>query len=239
MELPMMPYRTTGARASCPLMDMQMRAGRPRSFPSLRRFAIVGVRAFTLLELLVVIAIIGLLMGLLIPSIGSILQGTNIEQGARAVFDQISLARQVASTRNCTAEIRLIKLTNVSPSGYNAIQIWVPGPNATMVPINKVVTLPKSAVISSDQVSLSRILDPNQTGTVTTSNMPPGGAASGAPYFAFSIRPPGDVVPGTTNRANLYLTVVPPRAATNSTLPPNYATIQLNPDTGSPMVFRP
>ena len=201
-----------------------------------RRYKLPG--ACTLLELLVVVAIIGLLMGLILPSIGSIMQGTNIEQGARAVFDQISLARQIASTRNCTTELRLINLAGVSPKGYSAMQIWIPGvgTNTNMQPATKVVNLPQSVVVSDDGTSLSKIVS-----LLATNTMPAGGSASGAPYVAFGIRPSGDVVPvpDANNRANLYLTVVPTRAATNTTLPPNYATIQLNPDTGTPLVFRP
>ena len=140
--------------------------GRPSRLPSRRDACSTPLNraAFTLLELLVVVAIIGILMGLIIPSIGSIMQGTNIEQGARAVFDQISLARQIASTRNCTTELRLIKLAGVSSSGYSAMQIWVPGTNATMTPIAKVVNLPQSVVISGDAANLSAYRTQLETG---------------------------------------------------------------------------
>ena len=47
------------------------------------------------------------------------------------------------------------------------------------------------------------------------------------------------VVSGTTQRASLFLTVVPSRLAASGTVPANYATVQLNPDNGSPLLFRP
>lgn len=238
MEFAMMPSHTSpfsvGLRPSQDSQRPRHAQGEKTATVTDRRYNLPA--AFSLLELLVVIAIIGLLAGLIVPSIASILQGTNLEQGARVVFDQISLTRQIASTRNCTTELRMIKLTNGSGSGYNALQIWVPGTNATMRPINKLVTLPQAVVISEDGTGLSKIVS-----LLSASNMPAGGAAAGAPYVGFSIRPSGAVVPTVSGaaRADLYLTVVPARMATNTSLPPNYATIQLNPDTGTPLVFRP
>lgn len=192
-------------------------------------------RAFTLLELLVVILIIGLVAGMIIPAMNSILQGTNLEQGARAVVDQISLARQIATTRNCTTQICLIKLSGNSGKGYSAMQIRTPGTTGTMTAAAKLAVLPQSVVISEDGTNLSKILSVlTDAGTMTV-----GGAS--VPYVAFSLRPSGVVVPvlSGSSRANLYMTVVPARIAAATTLPPNNAVIQINPDTGSPLVFRP
>jgi len=191
--------------------------------------------AFTLLELLVVISIIALVAGMIVPSMNSILQGTNLEQGARTVVDQISLARQIASTRNCTTQICLIKLSGSSGKGYGAMQIRTPGKTGTMTAAAKLATLPQSMVISEDGTNLSKILPIlTDTGTMTV-----GGAS--VPYVAFSLRPSGVVVPvlSGSSRANLYMTVVPARFADATTLPPNNAVIQINPDSGTPLVFRP
>ena len=220
--------------------DRRLGAGPLDSFPGMRGTAPSKNReecqgAFTLLELLVVISIIGLVAGMIIPAMTSILQGTNLEQGARVVVDQISLARQIASTRNCTTQICLIKLAGVSSKGYSAMQIRTPGTTGTMTAAAKMVTLPQSIVISEDGTNLSKILPVlTDTGTMTA-----GGAS--VPYVAFSLRPSGIVVPVLSgpSRSNLYLTVVPARVADATTLPPNNAVIQINPDTGSPLVFRP
>jgi len=193
---------------------------------------------FSLLELLVVIAIMGILVGMLVPAMSSLVESTNLAQAQAVVADQIAYARQLASSRNYTAEIRLIKLTNSASQGYSAVQIWVPvSSNSTMKPAGRIVSLPKSMVISQDGAMVSKFLP-----FLTSSNMPSGGVASGAPYVSFSIRPSGIVVPVASNsadRSSYFLTVVPARFATATTPPANFATVQLNPDTGSVSLYRP
>jgi len=194
-------------------------------------------KAFTLIELLVVLAIMAVLFGLVVPSMTSLLGSTSMGQGGQAVVDQIASARQYATSLNTTTQLRLIKDTSITSSGYNSMQIWVTGTGTgTMVAAGRVVTLPQSVAISEDKTNLSPMLG---LPMISTGTMP----STGYTYYAFSIRPSGEVVPVETgtNRASLCLTVVPARLSGtgNTTLPPNYATIQLNPDTGSALLIRP
>lgn len=191
--------------------------------------------AFTLVELLVVISIIAIMMALVVPAVTSLLASSNLSQGGRIVADQISLARQIASTRNCTTEVRLIELSGTG-QGYNGLQIWVSGTGNSTIPAGKIVPLPQAIAISENKTNLSKMLSYLTSGTM------PSGVAAGASYVSFSLRPSGEVVPvlgGASDRSSLYLTVVPARLAASATLPPNFVTIQLNPDNGSPLLFRP
>lgn len=191
--------------------------------------------AFTMVELLAVLAILAILISLVVPSITSILAGTNLDQGGKTVLDQVSLARQLASSGNATVEVRLIK-TSASAQGYTAMQLWISGTGSSTSPSSKMVYLPQGVAISEDP-GLSKMLSilPATSGTMSS------GPSSGSSYQSFSIRPSGAFVPVVTgtNRANLYLTVVPARLATSGTLPANFAAIQVNPDTSSPLIFRP
>ena len=54
---------------------------------------------FSLIELLVVVAILGVMVSLLVPALGSIVSGRNLELGGSQVVDSLSLARQIAMSR--------------------------------------------------------------------------------------------------------------------------------------------
>ena len=196
-------------------------------------------QAFSLVELLVVLAILTIIMSMVVPAVTSLLSSTNLAQGGETVFDQIAVARQYASTRNITTEVRLIKINSVSNQGYSALQLWTSGTGGAMSPVGKMVYLPQAVAVSENTTALSRML----SFLTVSGSMAPGGAASNAPYVSFSIRPSGAVSPVITgtDRSNLYLTVVPARLAGAATisLPPNYATIQINPDTGNALLIRP
>jgi uncharacterized protein (TIGR02596 family) len=191
--------------------------------------------AFTLVELLVVISIMALMTALVVPAVTSMLDGANLAQGGTIVNDQIALARQIASARNSTVEVRLIKIPPAP--GYRALQLWVSGSGSAQVPVGKVVSFPQSVAISQDGTVLSKML-----ASLIVSGTMTAGVTQNATYVSFSLRPSGEVVPvvtGSSARAGLYLTVVPARLASATSPPPNYATIQLNPDSGSVQLFRP
>lgn len=195
---------------------------------------ITARRAFSLLELLVVIAIIGVLAALIVPSITTLLQSNTLTRSGQMVADQINLARQLASTRSATMEVRLIRLPNRPADGFHALQIWGATGAGTNAPAGRFLRLPDGAFIAEDTAKFSPML-----GLLTNGGTMTGGPANGAPYVAFRIRPAGTVVPAfsaTNRRADLCLSVVPERtsSATN-----NYLTVQINPDTGNTAVYRP
>ncbi|MGB8355435.1 MAG: Verru_Chthon cassette protein D [Chthoniobacteraceae bacterium] len=192
--------------------------------------------AFSLLEMLVVVSIMIVLMALVLPPMTSLLDSSRMEQGGKTVYDQFSLARQLASTGNNAVEVRLINIPGISTQGYSGIQLFVSGTSTTPLAAEKIAYLPQSIAISPDKTTLSKLLNfLTVSGTMTV-------AGSSVSYVSFTLRPSGAVVPvvSGTDRNSLYVTVVPARLSGtgNSTVPPNFATIQLNPDTGAPLIFR-
>lgn len=190
-------------------------------------------RAFTLVELLAVVAILGVLMTLALPTLSSLLDSSNLARGGQVIADQINLARQIASARNTAVEVRLFKLPSQDTEGYGAVQLWSGDATGNPRPASRLATLPEGIVVSPvTAVSQAFAKMPSST-------MPAGtGALADASYRFFQVRPSGVVTP-VMDMADSYLTVVLARSATNSALPKNYVTIQINPLTATPLVYQP
>lgn len=222
-------------------------------------------RGFTLVELLVVLAIIALISAATVPALQGVMQGTNVTQAGQTVADQINLAREIASAHNTTVEVRLIQFPAYVPppkgqgnGGYNAIQLFTwPTPEqklqlngASPPPLSRMVTLPPSIVVSQDPNNYSQLLQLAVT-TSSTMTLPVGNAN----YISFNILPSGLIPllpppPSTSktqaeNMAQLFLSVVAAQygnvtAAPGTTgAPSNYVLVQLNPNTGTTLVYRP
>jgi uncharacterized protein (TIGR02596 family) len=161
----------------------------------------------------------------------------SLTQAGQQVADQISLARQLASTHNSTMELRLFKLPNAATTGYTELQIWTSTTNSSgvsaMQPASKVSLLPQKVVIS-ENTTLSGALLGNTPATMAAGT----GPLSGATYIAFEISASGIVTPSLGMSAN-SLIVLSARYAANTTLPTNYVMIQINPVTATPLIYRP
>ncbi len=182
-------------------------------------------RAFSLVELLVVVAIIAVLATLATGGFTSAVQSGKVEQAGHTVLDEIEKARQVAAVRGKTAEVRIFK--NTGATHYTGMQVWLVSPAE---PASRLVKFPESVALLDDP-NLSPWL-----GQMTPGSMPVGGEATD--YLAFKVRPSGAIDPAPPDRNKLFLTVAADRTTADSK-PSNYATIQLNPDTGRPLLYRP
>lgn len=185
---------------------------------------------FSLIELLLVMTIMALIMGLLIPSISALLTANNLTRAGQTVVDQVSLARQYASSQSSAVEVRLIRLPDRSADGFHALQVWGAMTDGTTVPMDRLQRLPEGMAIATaqDKSPFFKLL-------TNAAAMPSNGAAGGATYVSFRIRPGGTVVPQSTNKVELCLSIVPERQ-TNSA---NFVTLQINPDTATVAAFRP
>jgi uncharacterized protein (TIGR02596 family) len=208
-------------------------------------------RAFTLVELITVMAIMAILTAVSIPALSALLDSMGLAGGGQIVASQVSLARQIAASRNCDVEVRLLqspKSSNGNPF-YNAIQLWAVLPPSTIsVPANRLVTLPTGAIISSN---LSPPLNSPLLAAMGSGTMAEGPSQT-VKYVSFRISPEGlcniidptntDPVTKAPRLAYIYqdyFTVVTLSKAANTTVPLNYVAIQINPATGTPLVYRP
>lgn len=196
-----------------------------------------GVHAYTLIEMLVVIAIIGTLLVISVPALSSLLESNNLTRGGQLLADQIGLARQIAAAKNKAVEVRLIKSDPASPNGYSSIQLWIADEAGGYKTVNRLASLPKGILIS-EQPAVSAAFG-STNGLSTNNSMPPNaGVVSNLKYAAFQIRPSGTITPPLA-MSNATLTVISSKFTTNSSLPKNYVTIQINPLTATPLVYRP
>lgn len=196
-------------------------------------------RAFSIIELLVVMTILSILIALISPAISSLIENTNITRGAQLVESQIQLARQIASSKNRPVEIRMIKVPSLSSDGLSAIQLWqLDPPNGSSAiqarPLTRAEMLPTALCISEESTTASRLL----ATCAPTNSMPSGSSLSGNAFAAFQVLPSGLIWP-YVDMNSAYVTILPVRSARDTALPPNFATIQINPMTGTPSIYRP
>jgi len=211
---------------------------------------------FTLIELLTVVAIMGVLLYLVTPVISSLLESNNLTFAGQTVADELAVARQYAASRNQTVYVRFIVPTGSAYQGYTALQIWRADPAnpGNYVAVDHTTKLPTGIEISANS-TLSPLVavgnGSNDLAGSSTSAMPAGSSIAGN-YVAFTVRPDGNVVAPNppsqaatvTNAAFMslpyyFLTLLPVRYDASATLPKNYVTIQINPDTANAQIFRP
>jgi uncharacterized protein (TIGR02596 family) len=199
----------------------------------------------SLLELLVVIAIIGLLASLAIPSLSSILGGSQLMMATESVMGTLSSARQIAATKNCEVEVRLIQMKDPEQPGstekIRGIQIFEIREGLSNA-IGKPRIFP-SGIVAGETAAMSSLAAlTNNTPTANDSSI--SGVGRSYTYRQFRFRPDGSLnlktlSPTTTN---FFLTLYNERfesQISGSNPPANFATIQLEPVTGAAILYRP
>lgn len=211
-----------------------------------------GHQGFTLIELLAVLAIMGILLFLVVPVTASLQEAGNLAYSGQVVVDELAVARQYAASGNQTVYVRFIIPSNSTYQGYTAIQIWRADPAnpGQFLAMDRADWLAAGVEISANP-ALSPLVSTLVSGT--TGTMPAGSATPGK-FVYFAIRPDGNVsvpnppagvnVATATNAAyqflpSYFLTLLPVRDDASTTLPKNYVTLQVNPDTASTQIFRP
>lgn len=200
--------------------------------------------AFTLIELLVVVAIAGMLCALVLPSLSGIRGASNISMAVETVYGALTNARQLAATKDREIEFRLIEMKDpgavYSDSRIRAVQILEVLENGSYRP-GKVRMLPSGIVISGSSSWSSLSLLPDATPTDADPSLPRVGKTY--QYRSFRFRSDGTLnLKSLLPSADTYhLTIYDQKFDSKATvdMPPNYATIQLEPATGAAVLYRP
>jgi type II secretion system protein H len=175
---------------------------------------------FSLIELLVVVAILGLMVSLLVPALGSIVSGRNLELGGSQVVDSLSLARQIAMSRGR----RVVWEMDAGTNGLYRIMEFKGG---TWQPASRIQTLPENIRPDSTTANSSLFSTTNAPCTNNFSNS----IASVSSVISITFRPDGTTLlrPDLENSLRLKHT-----QTTN-----NWFIITVNGVTGKTQVYRP
>jgi uncharacterized protein (TIGR02596 family) len=182
-----------------------------------------------LIELLVVIAIIMILTVITLPSMRSISSGTNLTGAAEDMAAVVNLARQRAGTFNRQVAIRFFRDSASKP--FPSYQLWEQKDSAnpdSWTSIERLRRLPTGVVVTNSG-TYSPILE------VATYQ----GTTNGMSYSDILFLPSGSIVAQTNASVTLVQEAGPSGGGTVSGLPPNFATIAIEPMNARPTIYRP
>ena len=211
---------------------------------------------FSLIELLFVISIMAILAALIAPSVNTILRPSQLSQASHLICDQLSLARQIALSRNLITEVRFYQFADATAAGeqannpgtgkYRAMQTFQIQESGSAVALAKVQRLPATVMIDSGSV-LSTLIgaaqaSPNAPSSSNGDTLNASIAQAGKSYNAASFR---FLPSGATNLSPLasrqwFLTLHSLKDGDALASPPaNFFTIQIDACNGHIKTFRP
>ena len=205
----------------------------------MERVTTIGNRqspGFSLVELLLVIAVMTLLLVLAVPAVNSTLDGSNLQRSGFLISDVVQQARQFAAALNTPVEVRVYEIPVDGDKRWCAFRILAADPmdsDSSFTALTRLLRLNGATAVVPEH---SPIL--GQAGISGTESLPAQGGNRA--YRGFRIRPDGslETLPGAN--AN-YLTIIHARHLANAgqTLPANFITVQINPYTGTPVIYQP
>jgi uncharacterized protein (TIGR02596 family) len=206
---------------------------------------------FTLVEMLAVVGVVALLLSAVAPMVFSTLFATKLTTAGDAILGQISLARQLAVSRNKEIEMRIYSYSDPEAAGTEtsvkavvlvevpdvAAAVGAAGPPQAQ-PVSETYYLPSGIAIGK-HTSLSPLL--TQAGNAETDRERFIRKAPNANYRSISFLPDGSTNIGLpTNKS--YITLGDERlvgADSAGKVPDNFFAIQIDPLTGRARSYRP
>lgn len=199
----------------------------------------------SLIELLVVMALLITLVGITIPAFTSISRASNLTRGAQVVLEHLSLARQMATTRNIPIEFRLYKFSRSGgASFYQAIQLFGSEDDGRLKAVTPAKLLPDGVAVSENKDVTSFVGGDLPVRSPQPADPEIAGAGRNYTFIAFRFRPDGtsDLTQFKSSATNglWFLTLTyGQNSSLAAPLGSNYATVQLEPLNGNVRLYRP
>jgi len=199
--------------------------------------------AFTLVEMLAVLAIIATLMVFVAPAVLSSFQSARLTQATQMVLDQLSVARQLATSRNRVVEVRFYRLINpdagLSDPTLSALQSFELADDGTATPLGKVSWLP-GGVICDSGATLSPLFAQDRLKSWTPPDPKIALPRVETAYDAWAIRLRPDGTTDLPTGSSWFLTLhAGNRGDKQSALPADFSLVQIDPWTGQSLLYRP
>ncbi len=190
-----------------------------------------------------VIAIIVVMAALVVPSVGSILRGNEMNRAEQLLVQQLASARQTAIARNRRVEVRFYKFDNPDDTGstqtFCALQSFLIDETNAATPVGRLTRLPAS-VLMNESAANSTLLTLGDKSWAPPADPKIALPGVGTTYTAktFQFRPDGStsLVPADKWFVTLHAATA---GAAASAPPPNFATIQIDPVSGAVRSYRP
>lgn len=200
-------------------------------------------QAFTLVELLAVMAVAGIVFTLSLTALNSMKRSSGLTNGMNDLVGELARGRQLAITKNRAVEVRFYRDESGAAAGqhYRSFQLFEYADDGATVAAGKVKWLPGGVILDSN-ANLSTLLADSQIKSWNHATDPqPSLPGPGLNYSAkvFRFRPDGSAdlpMSGSQWFVTLHSAV---DGDNRSTLPPNYATVQVEPVNGLVRYFRP
>ncbi|XHR27340.1 MAG: Verru_Chthon cassette protein D [Chthoniobacteraceae bacterium] len=193
-------------------------------------------RGFSLMELMIVAAILAVLLGLAVPTLQKSTQASSLTSAGETIVGNLALAQQIANVRNRQVEVRFYQLPgDQNTLGYRAFQLFRIEPEGAKA-VTKVIRFPQFTAFASTADKTSLLNLPVQSATASSPALPRQG--TNYKYLSFKFKPTGETDLDTS--AKWFLTLVLENDPVRQIgLPANFLTVQINPVSGKPTVFRP
>ncbi len=192
--------------------------------------------AFTLLELIVVLAIVSILTTVALTAVQPVSESYGVTNSSQVLRDTLSNAKQLAVSDNQPVQFRFCRSTQAGATGgYCFLLLCEVQPNGTLKVAERPVHFPAAMSLATSTTLSSLMSLAEQTPAATDPSPPPLGQQYA--YRKITFYPSGatDLAPTSI----WFLAVVPQRFSASSTLPSNYAVVQIDPVNALTVLYRP